>query len=270
MRAVIRVAAVALLLSLGLLVDPAAAACPADAVQSGTVCMDKYEASVWSLAPVTNAKTKAKVVSSIQSGTATLASLQSAGAVQVGLGPGDLATAGCPITGNGCLDVYAVSLPGVLPAGYVSWFQAAAAARNSLKRLPTNQEWQVAALGTPDTGGADDGATTCDTDNLNLSGTLSVTGSRSACVSDVGAFDMVGNTWEWVADWVPRSPNAPGSWGTFSDDWQGLVGAQTTGAPGALVRGASRYDHEQAGVFAVLGDWEPSTQTGNFGFRCAR
>jgi hypothetical protein len=130
--------------------------------------MDKYEASVWNLAPVTNAKTKAKLVASIQSGTATLAMLQSGGAVQVGLAPGDLAAAGCPVSGNGCIDVYAVSIAGVLPAGYVSWFQAAAAARNSLKRLPTNQEWQVAALGTPDTGGADNGSTTCDTDNLNF------------------------------------------------------------------------------------------------------
>ena len=99
---------------------------------------------------------------------------------------------------------------------------------------------------------------------------MSLTGSRSACISDVGAFDMVGNTWEWVADWVPRSPNLPGSWGAFSDDWQILVGAETTGAPGALVRGASRYDHQQAGVFAVQADFSPSFQTGNFGFRCTR
>jgi hypothetical protein len=53
----------------------------------------------------------------------------------------------------------------------------------------------------------------------------------------------------------PRSANAAGSWSIFSDDWQILVGAQTTGAPG---------------VVAVMGDYEPFTQTGNFGFRCAR
>ena len=44
--AVLRVAVVGVGLGLGLLVEPAAA-CPADSVQSGTVCMDKYEASVW-------------------------------------------------------------------------------------------------------------------------------------------------------------------------------------------------------------------------------
>lgn len=270
MRTLITVSVLVLVFSLGMLVEPAAAACPADSVQSGTVCMDKYEASVWNLAPVPNGKSKDKLISSIHSGAVTLANLQNAGAVQVGLAFGDLAAAGCPDTGNGCVNVYAVSIPGVTPAGHITWFQAAAAARNSLKRLPTNQEWQAAALGTPDTGGTDNGSTTCDTDNVNGSSGLSATGSRSGCISDVGAFDMVGNTWEWVAEWVPRSPNAPGSWGTFSDDWQILVGAETTGAPGALVRGASRFDHAQAGVFAVMADFAPAIQSGNFGFRCAR
>ena len=46
MRPLIVVASCAVL-SLGLLVERAAAQCPADSVQSGTVCLDKYEASVW-------------------------------------------------------------------------------------------------------------------------------------------------------------------------------------------------------------------------------
>jgi signal transduction histidine kinase len=37
------------------------------------------------------------------------------------------------------------------------------------------------------------------------------TGSRSSCKSARGAFDMVGNLYEWVADWVPRS-TACGTW----------------------------------------------------------
>ena len=45
--AVLRVAMVSLVFVLGLTVEPAAAACPADSVVSGTVCLDKYEASVW-------------------------------------------------------------------------------------------------------------------------------------------------------------------------------------------------------------------------------
>ena len=179
--AVLGVSVVGLLL--GLAVVPVAAGptlCPPDSVQSGTVCMDKYEASVWDLTGVPGG-TKPKLVKAIQGGTVTLADLLAAGAVQRGLALGDLAAAGCPDTGNGCVNVYAVSIPGVTPATFITWFQAAAAARNSLKRLPTNQEWQVAALGTPD------GAP------CNLSGpTLAVTGT-AGCVSDVGAFDMVGD-----------------------------------------------------------------------------
>ena len=140
-----RVAVAGLVLSLGL-VDPVLAAkCPDDSVASGTVCIHKYEASMWYVPPAEKA-----LIKKIQNGNVTVANLIDAGAVQLGLAAGDLAASGCPATGNGCVDVYAVSIPGVTPAGFNTYFQAAAAARNALKRLPTNQEWQVAALGTPD------------------------------------------------------------------------------------------------------------------------
>ena len=116
-------------------------ACPSSMVRSGSVCIDKYEASVWET-------TNAGLIAKIKAGTATLAELQ-ANAVQRGASA-DNYGAGCPDTGNGCKDFYAISIAGVTPSRYITWFQAAAAARNSGKRLPTNQEWQVAALGTPD------------------------------------------------------------------------------------------------------------------------
>src|SRR5712691_13076497 len=82
-----------------------------------------------------------------------------AGAIQHGA-TGDDYGSGCPPTGNGCVNFYAVSIPGVTPSGFITWFEAAAAARNSGKRLPTNAEWQAAALGTPDPG-TDNGTTDC-------------------------------------------------------------------------------------------------------------
>src|SRR5207249_12241511 len=133
-------------------------------------------------------------ISKLQKGLVTLANLTSAGAIQLGLASGDLPAAGCPATGNGCVNVYAVSIPGVTPAAFITWFQAAAAARNSLKRLPTNQEWQVAAFGTPD-------GNPCNVSSASVA----FTGAALGCISDVGAFDMVGNVYEWVADWVPLS-----------------------------------------------------------------
>jgi hypothetical protein len=267
------VAACGFVSSLVVLVTPAAAACPADSAQSGPVCIDKYESSVWDLAAVPAGRGKARLIASIQAGTATLARLTFWGAVQRGLAAGDLAANGCPDTANGCVDVYAVSLPGVTPSAFVTWFQAAAAARNSGKRLPTNQEWQAAALGTPDPG-IDDGSTTCATGT-----SLGPTGSRSGCVSDVGAFDMVGNLQEWVADWVPRAvavascAPVPGynSWGSFSDDLQCLVGAATAGPPGVLVRGGSFFSGPvPAGVFYVVAGGGPQESSPTGGFRCTR
>ncbi|MGI0025623.1 MAG: SUMF1/EgtB/PvdO family nonheme iron enzyme [Nitrososphaera sp.] len=82
------------------------------------------------------------------------------------------------------------------------------------KRLPTNAEWQGAAAGTPDPGNSP-GENDC---NTNSSGP-SLTGSRSNCVSNFGVFDMVGNLFEWVADWFEGStdPFAPSS-GTAGTD----------------------------------------------------
>ncbi|MBZ0169140.1 Serine/threonine-protein kinase pkn1 [Candidatus Methylomirabilis lanthanidiphila] len=234
--------------------------CPPDAVLVGTTCIDKYEASVWQTAD-------AALIAKIKDGTVTLADMTGAGATQLGLAIGDLAAAGCPDTGNGCGDFYAVSIPGVTPSASITWFQAATAARNAGKRLPTNAEWQAAALGTPDTAGADDGSTTCNTDNRAPG--VTATGSRSACVSDVGAFDMVGNLWEWVADWTPLSTACiTDLFG--SGDWNCLAGASLTAGPGALLRGGGWNEGSDAGVFAVVGSDVPWYASSGIGFRCAR
>jgi hypothetical protein len=225
--------------------------CPPDSVKVGPTCIDTYEASVWEVPAGSLA-----LIQKIQAGTVTLAELQ-AGAFQRGATSDDYG-AGCPDTGNGCVNFYAVSIAGATPSRFLTWFQAAAAARNAGKRFPANAEWQAAALGTPD------GAL------CNVSGGgVANTGSAAGCVSDVGAFDMVGNLFEWVADWVPRSTTC-GSWGGFSDDAQCLAGAATTGAPGALLRGGVFGVGTLAGVFAVDGFSAPSSAGSNIGFRAAR
>jgi len=171
-------------------------------------------------------------------------------------------------------DIYAVSLAGVTPSANITWFQAQAACKNARKRLPSNAEWQAAVAGTPDPG-PDNGSTDCNT----LSAFTAVTtGSRSSCVSADGAYDMVGNLYEWVADWVPRSTQC-GTWSVGvgpTDDDQCLAGAATTGEPGALLRGGNLYSGlapagtASAGPLAVLGNFRPSDATPAFGFRCAR
>jgi len=241
-------------------VEAKSALCPPDSVMSGTTCMDKYEASVWRIGG-----SNALLIRRIRLGTVTVASLTAAGATQLGKASDDYAP--CADNGSNCTDVYAVSLPGVTPSAYITWFQAQQACKNARKRLPSNAEWQAAVVGTPDPG-PDNGTTDCN----SATGSASLTGSRSSCVSADGAFDMVGNLYEWVADWVPRS-TACGTWSAGvspTGDDQCLAGAALTGEPGALLRGGSFGSGAFAGPLAVVAFHGPSYSDVVLGFRCAR
>jgi hypothetical protein len=235
--------------------------CPADSVSVGTACIDKYEASVWRVPDPTT--TNATLVRKIQLGRATRADLTAGGATQLGTTADDYA----PCAGNGqnCAnDIYAVSLPAVIPSAFATWFQAQEACANAGKRLPTNAEWQMGADGTPDPG-PDNGTTDC---NSAATGTVSLTGERSRCVSSRGAFDMVGTLTEWVAEWTQLSTVCTG-WAGFSDDFMCLAGASTDGGPGALLRGDFFGDGTLAGPLSVV-EIEPFRSLEIVGFRCAR
>jgi hypothetical protein len=233
--------------------DAAETSCPIDSVRVGPICVDKYEGSMWHVSPEQNG-----LIRKIQSGRADLGDLLAGGAVQVGVASGDLDAVGCPITGNGCRDVYAVSIPDVMPAGFPNWFQAAAAARNSLKRLPTNQEWQMAALGTPDDAAC----------NSATSSNVAPTGSASGCVSDAGIFDAVGNVAEWSADWQLAGSGCfmfPESFG--SDQ-------ACPNVPNGFIRGGSAglFGGAPAGVFATRANLHVTvgSPAGLLGFRSVR
>jgi formylglycine-generating enzyme required for sulfatase activity len=86
-------------------------------VKVGSVCVDRYEASIWD-AP--------------------------SGGTQI---TGEIP---CNANGQDCTNIYARSVAGVTPRAHVTWFQAQQALANSGKRLPTNAEWQMAVAGTPD------------------------------------------------------------------------------------------------------------------------
>ena len=211
--------------------------CPSDMVSVGGFCIDKYEASVWDSAT---------------------------GTTQYGVAVDDYP---CTDNGQNCTNIYARSVAGVVPSIRITWSQAQQACHNVGKRLPTNAEWQQAVTGTPDPG-PDNGITDC---NTASAGAAVNTGSRSSCVSAAGAFDMVGNLHEWVADWVPQSTGCP-NWGPFSNDLMCLSGASTTAtAPGALLRGGGWNSFTAAGPFYVDGSsGGPKYQDNRTGFRCAR
>src|SRR5262245_35414953 len=259
--------------TVGILVTPsrAMAQCPGDMVQSGPTCVDRFEASLWKVTDVS-------CVMLIKHGRELPpACLQKS--VQVGINGVDYTDAQCQFNGAGCKNLYALSIPGVIPARSINYFIAAAACRNSLKRLPTNAEWQVAALGTPDPWPQDDPANQC-----NLSGPSAVpTGTRGKCVSDTGAYDMVGNVIEFVAAWGALATTGT-TWDVFipgfGNDVSNVGGAPNGfiyGLPGTTLRGGSFAFGsggfgELAGVYAIDQNGAPNSigDATAAGFRCAR
>lgn len=75
---------------------------------------------------------------------------------------------------------------GSWPWTFVAMPQARELCAKAGKRLPTPDEWFASALGTPDS------------NDCNIEGNLAKVGSLDGCYSGVGAYDMVGNVWEWV------------------------------------------------------------------------
>lgn len=207
-------------------------------VAAGSVCIDKYEVSVWS---------------------------SPTGGTQYGVSSDNYP---CSDDGENCSNIYARSVPGVVPSRYITYFQAQQALANVGKQLPTNAEWQQAVAGTPDT--VDNGTTAC---NVSTGHAVN-TGSRSACVSRFGAMDMVGNAAEWVADWV-SNPTGCRTWGAAgnftTEDRMCLSGASTVdNAPGALNRGGFfLLGPEQSGPFEIE-SYFPQASHANIGFRGAR
>lgn len=220
--------------------------CPPDSVRSGSICIDTFESSLWSVPA-----TERSLIKKIEKGKVTADDLANAGGTQLGVTSDDYGAA-CLDSGAGCTHVYAVSLSGVLPSRYLTWLQAAAACRNSGKRMPTNAEWQAAALGTQDPGFGD-GITGCKTNDGSSppGGTPVPTGSASNCVSDIGAHDMVGNIWEWVQDWNLANGGQEASTvvargGSFHDGAIAAYAVSTISTPSSPPYGA--YD---AGVRCV-------------------
>lgn len=238
--------------------------CPVNTVRVGPLCMDKYEASVWSEPPTSDGRPRGS---------------------RFGLSGDDYP---CSFNGDDCSGanpIYAAPVPGRRPSAYITWFQAQQACLNVGKRLPTNAEWQGAAAGTPTDyePNADDGLNDC---NTSTAGQVVSAGSRKSCVSNFGAADMVGNLVEWTADWtqgsnVPFAPPDGTAGPDFGDDF--MVGINPTkhqgsgtNFPSVFARGGGfnagsfSTNGAGAGVFAVNAHFSPSVSAEDIGFRCVQ
>lgn len=168
-----------------------------------------------------------------------------------------------------------------LPWRYVTRAQAETACARAGKRLPSSEEWYRAALGTPD--GAE---TVCNIE----SGDLLETRDDTACISASGAYDMIGNVWEWVADDVEGKRFGdvvlPESGYVTSVDAKGTPRAASSSAAvefnadymwsrdedalHGIIRGGFYDSGSDAGVYAFHAGTLPTTPGVAIGFRCVQ
>lgn len=185
---------------------------------------------------------------------------------------------------NNCIPV---SAPSAKPWRFISQNQAAIACARAGKRLPTNQEWQLAALGTMDSK-AEWGSDDCQVAN-NWATQPGATGSGKDCVSASGAYDMIGNLWEWTdgtayegqfdskalpdqgyvtavsQDAMPSETSSQPSDSYYSD----YLYLKKTGTR-AIARGGYWNNKEQAGIYTAYVVSLPSNTEPGIGFRCVK
>jgi formylglycine-generating enzyme required for sulfatase activity len=185
-------------------------------------------------------------------------------------------------------DCQAVSDPGKGPWRFISQNQAASVCAKAGKRLPTSEEWARASLGTPDKSGqwkADD----CQVSN-NWDKQPGLAGSGKSCVSGSGAYDMIGNVWEWVegvavdgqvdgaalpTEGYVKGVNTAGL-PTETDPELGdanyyydYVWLKRSGTRG-IARGGYWGNGAEAGQYSVYIVTEPSYAGTGVGFRCVK
>jgi formylglycine-generating enzyme required for sulfatase activity len=185
-------------------------------------------------------------------------------------------------------DCRPVSKSGAQPWTYISQTQAAVACAKAGKRLPTDSEWYYAALGTPDKS-SDWTADDCQVAK-NWTAQPGLTGSGKNCYSPYGAFDMVGNVWEWVkaeiVDGVYKGLTMPGPGYVKEVNIDGIPIATQEETPDpnhnqdylwiknketrGMARGGYWDNQKEAGQYSVYLVSPPSFVGEGVGFRCAK
>jgi len=173
----------------------------------------------------------------------------------------------------------AESKQGALPWRFITRDQAMQMCARAGKRIPTSEEWYRLSLGQVNT------EASCNVSSKQVSGT----GTYGECVSPHGAFDLVGNVWEWVSDDVingvfagaelPRSGyvaqvDSAGMATVVADTPQDLFEkdyfwSRPDGAYG-IIRGGYYDSGTDAGLYIVHADTPPTSVSPGIGFRCVQ
>lgn len=214
--------------------------CPSDMVAVGSLCVDKYEASIWDAASAGNQ-------------------------IDWEAAPTTCATNGSDCGTAGANPIFARSVAGVVPAQRVTWHQAVQACNNVGKRLPTAAEWSMAAAGTPE--GVGDGTNGCNSAAANSIGNTGAAGVN--CESTAGAADMVGNVYEWVANISPAGAGGYADTGT-STDFAGMLFGEGYDNASTPATPSPRSVVVLDGTFGGFGDNGLLTTNSRNGFRCVR
>ncbi len=172
-----------------------------------------------------------------------------------------------------------VSKEDVIPWRFITRDQAMQACARVGKRLPTNAEWYQLSLGMADT-----------ENNCNVSsGSLNVSGKNTLCISPSGAYDLVGNVWEWVSDDIidglynNRTLPPTGYVSQIDVAGMAVVSSSTeielfgkdyfwSKADGAygIIRGGFYDSGTDAGIYTVHADTLPTVAGTAIGFRCVK